>query len=278
MRTQQSAFLTLKEVERRLPVYMYGTGYWSSQEEIVRPEGYPLYQWIYCTAGEGELFLGNEKYQVKAGTGIFLYPNEAHEYRASQEPWEIYWINFEGAQARTIVETAGLLKSGVYRADENEAVIRNTMQEALRLAMSDDPLAGFECSKLVYALLLDIMKNMTGQNGSIETNYKRLQPVFDYMDKHYGRPITLQEMADVAGVSGQHLCLLFRRIVDARPVEYLNRLRIRKSKERLLMFPAERIGEIARSVGFDSPGYYNALFKKLEGITPDRFRKLNGVW
>ncbi|MFC0216189.1 AraC family transcriptional regulator [Paenibacillus chartarius] len=277
MGDQRFGFLTLTEIERQLPVYMSGAGYWSSQEEIVRPNGYPLYQWLYCVDGEGELWVRGERSEVKPGFGIFLSPHEPHEYRATTEPWEIYWLNFEGVQAESMARTAGLARSGVYRLAGSDAVMLNHMQSAVSLVLSGNPLAGLECSKLVYALLLDIMKGMADPHASLEMSFRRLQPVFDYMERHYARRVTLQELADTVGVSGQHLCMLFRKIVDARPMEYLNKLRIRKSKEQLLAFPQDRIGEVARKAGFETVGYFCVLFKQMEGVSPDTFRKLNGV-
>jgi len=43
----------------------------------------------------------------------------------------------------------------------------------------------------------------------------------------------------------------------------------------MLQSPDARIGEIARMVGFETPGYFSTLFKRYEGMTPETFRKLN---
>ncbi|MBW5445746.1 helix-turn-helix domain-containing protein [Cohnella sp. CFH 77786] len=269
------AFLMQQEIELRLPIYVSGAGHWDNQETIVRPEGFPLFQWLHCAAGEGELKVAGESSRVREGTGFFLYPNEPHEYRAISEPWEIYWIVFGGELAEPLARLAGLTRSGVYSVTD-DGLIRH-IQNALTLASAGKPLAGLECSKLVYMLLIDIMKCITVDRPSVEQNYMRLQPVFEYMELHYDRKITLEELADVMGVSIQHLCLLFRKIVKTRPIEYLNQLRIHKSKGMMLRDRDARISEIARKVGLDAPGYFSTLFKRVEGMTPEAFRKISGV-
>ncbi|WNR45728.1 AraC family transcriptional regulator [Paenibacillus roseipurpureus] len=271
---QRFAFLMHSDIETKLPIYMCGAGHWESQETIIRTEGYPLFQWLFCTNGEGMLKLGHEEMSVKPGMGIYLLPNEPHEYRAIQEPWEIYWLNFKGEQALPMTLLAGLDRSGVYRMTNSELMIHH-MKAALALALSEKPLVGLECSKLLYNLIIDMMKSITIRQQSIEQNYLRLQPVFDYMESHYTNKITLEDMAELLNVSTQHLCLLFRKIVNHRPVEYLNLLRINKSKELMLQEVDARIGEIARRVGFDTPGYYSTLFKKTEGMSPETFRRMN---
>ncbi|WP_284645904.1 AraC family transcriptional regulator [Paenibacillus silviterrae] len=273
---QRFAFLMHSELETKLPVYMCGAGYWTSQETIIRPKGYPLPQWLFCTDGEGELKLGGEICSVKPGMGIFLKADEPHEYRAIREPWEIYWLNFSGEQAERMSLLAGLTRSGVYRITNYDLILHH-MKAALTFALSEKPLAGMECSKLIYSLLIDITKCITVHQPSIEQNYMRLTPVFNYMEQHYASKISLEELAELLGVSTQHLCLLFRKIVHCRPIEYLNRLRINKSKELMLKEWDARVGEIARRVGFDTPSYFSTLFRKAEGMSPETFRRLNGM-
>ncbi|MCF6409554.1 AraC family transcriptional regulator [Alkalihalobacillus sp. EGI L200015] len=273
---QRFSFLMQTDIVMKLPVYMVGVGHWDNQEPVSRPDGYPLYQFLYCIDGEGEFIAGNHRYQVKPGTGMFLYPDDPHEYRAVKEPWELYWLNFAGEQAETLVRLAGFTSTGTYRITSGELITRH-MQAALTLALSQKSLAGLECSKLVYMLMIDIMKCIAVRRPSIEKNFKRLQPVFDYIEQHYTRRIMLEQLADTLGVSVKHLCLLFRQIMNIRPIEYLNLFRINKSKELLLTKWDARIAEIAHQVGFETPGYFGKLFKKTEGVTPEMFRRLNGI-
>ncbi|MGZ9586054.1 AraC family transcriptional regulator [Paenibacillus marinisediminis] len=267
-------FLMQSDTEAKLPIYMAGAGHWENQDPVDRPDGYPLYQWLHCLSGEGELRVNGHTARVKPGTGMFLYPDEPHAYSSIQSPWEVCWITFSGREAAAMARVAGLTHSGVYGVSSQELIV-NHMKNALSLTLSGKPLAGLEGSKLVYTFLIDMMKYMTVQQPSVDQSYFRLQPVFDYMEQHYSRDITLEELADQLGLSVQHLCLLFRRILNKRPVEYLNQLRIHKSKEMMLQSPDARIGEIARMVGFETPGYFSTLFKRYEGMTPETFRKLN---
>lgn len=270
------AFLMLTEQETRLPIYTLGTGHWDDQEDINRPEGVPFFQWLQCSSGMGEFRCNGEVQYVKPGTGLFIFPNVPHEYHGVSVPWEIDWIAFDGELAVHLAGWAGLTRSGVYSLSDSELLLSH-LRNTLALALSGRPLAGLECSKLIYMLMIDIMKHISDNTSSIEQNYARLQPVFDYMEERYKEPVTLEELAQTIGVSAQHLCLLFRRNVKLRPMEYLNLLRIRKSKEIMLNELNARIGEVARRVGFDTPGYFSTLFKRNEGITPEAFRKLNGV-
>ncbi|MFE5321627.1 helix-turn-helix domain-containing protein [Paenibacillus sp. NPDC056579] len=51
--------------------------------------------------------------------------------------------------------------------------------------------------------------------------------------------------------------------------------RIKKSKELLLQYPYIQIKEIALLAGFEDANYFCSVFKKLEQISPNQFRKIH---
>ncbi|MEO3944997.1 AraC family transcriptional regulator [Gorillibacterium sp. CAU 1737] len=269
------SFLILTEQETQLPVYTRSVGHWDHQEKTVRKEGYPSFQWLYCSSGVGTLRVRGEELPVTPGTGMFLYPHEPHEYEGL-EPWELDWITLYGSQVEPLALLAGLTESGVYKVPHPEPLLAH-LRHAQAIALSNRPLVGLECSKAAYSLMLDLTRYLSQGSGAIqESGSDRLQPVFDYMETHYAETVTLEELAEVIGVSAKHLCVLFRRSIKLRPMEYLNLLRIRKSKEIMLQERTVTVKEVSRRVGFETPGYFSLLFKRSEGTTPDLFRKWNG--
>jgi Bacterial regulatory helix-turn-helix proteins, AraC family len=54
----------------------------------------------------------------------------------------------------------------------------------------------------------------------------RLAPVLAYIADHFADPLTLAELAMVAGVSPTHLCHLFSDTVSLSPLQYLQRFRV----------------------------------------------------
>ena len=52
---------------------------------------------------------------------------------------------------------------------------------------------------------------------------------------------------------------------------YLNLVRIKEAKQ-LLKTTTLKNYEIAESIGFDDPSYFNGLFKKIVGMTPNEYR------
>lgn len=55
-------------------------------------------------------------------------------------------------------------------------------------------------------------------------------------------------------------------------IDYVTKLRMDKAKDTLKQNPQMKISAIASSVGYNSPSYFNYLFKKIMGMTPKEYQ------
>lgn len=271
----QYVFPKMTDLEYQLPVYMHATGYLSCQYPIDRPKGFPGFQWIQCTDGEGRLEIDGVEHTVSKDQGMFLYPDIPHKYYPRSDHWEVYWIILSGSQIETIAKLSGMTRSGVYNIS-NSDILLSHLKNAYSIACSAKSLVGLECAKLTYNLMLDITK-CTADNELMNQDTTRLQPVIDYIEKYYAQVITLRDLADQLNITTQHLCMLFRQLLNMRPIEYLNRVRIHNSKLLMHRHRDKNISEIAYMVGFENPGYYARCFKQYEGLTPHKYRGIHGL-
>jgi AraC-like DNA-binding protein len=79
-------------------------------------------------------------------------------------------------------------------------------------------------------------------------------------------------MASAAGLSAMHFAAQFRTATGLRPHDYLLTQRIQKAKC-LMKNPNVPLYDIAISVGFRTQAHFTTVFKKLENMTPDRWRR-----
>ncbi|TFE28549.1 AraC family transcriptional regulator [Cohnella luojiensis] len=270
------SFPIVTEKDSQLPIYLTSAGHWDSQERTKRPEGFPDYQWLQVLSGTGELRVGDKRYLVKPGQGFFLFPHEPHLYLPVSEPWEVQFISFNGSFMSSLIRQAGITKSGVYPVHSPDGLIAQ-MKSIYALSTSGHPFLGMECSKLLYAFLMDLMKNVWMSNPSVAHNQIKLHPVTLFIESNCHRTVTIDELAGCIGVSAQYLCHLFKVTLNMRPMEYVNRERIHKSKEWMFREPSLKMQEIAARVGFENPSYFSSVFKKLEGMSPEQFKKSHGM-
>lgn len=121
----------------------------------------------------------------------------------------------------------------------------------------------------VLILLSRFIEHATLKAAAVD---RRLEPVLKYIDSHIDSAISLDRLAAEAAVSKQYLIRLFRHSFGTTPVAYMNRRRIEKA-QLLLLTTVLPVKEIAYSLGFSDSSYFDRLFKKRTGCTPQKYRE-----
>ena len=97
-----------------------------------------------------------------------------------------------------------------------------------------------------------------------------------YINAHYNEKITLEAMARRAYLSPSYFSRIFKEETGEPFSNFLNRVRIERSKE-LLRHKNLRLIDIAQLVGFADQSYYSKVFKRIEGISPLQYRLSEGA-
>jgi len=109
----------------------------------------------------------------------------------------------------------------------------------------------------------------------IDTSKTAINQAKSYIFEHFHEPdISLGSVAASVNICAPHFCFLFKKELGETFVGYLTNVRMMKAKE-LLCCSSKRIAQISDEVGYNDYHYFTGLFKRLNGITPCEFRKLN---
>jgi len=87
-----------------------------------------------------------------------------------------------------------------------------------------------------------------------------------FLDEHYADPISLRDLARLAGVSPYHLNRSFSRKVGVPPHAYQLQVRIARAKSFLRQ--GRSAAETASLTGFFDQSHFTHHFKRSEGMTP----------
>lgn len=98
-----------------------------------------------------------------------------------------------------------------------------------------------------------------------------LRKVQEFIDRHYAKPLTVDRLAALAGLSPFHFIRAFRKAAGTTPHQYLRNRRIARAKELLTTTPIP-VTEICDQIGFQSLGSFSTLFRRLTGQTPAKYR------
>jgi AraC-like DNA-binding protein len=84
--------------------------------------------------------------------------------------------------------------------------------------------------------------------------------------------LTLQDQAEIAGLSQFHFARTFRDVIGIPPGEYLTALRFERAKQMLLTTDAS-VTDICFEIGYESLGTFSSRFRQLVGVSPQQFRR-----
>ncbi len=93
-----------------------------------------------------------------------------------------------------------------------------------------------------------------------------------YIHQNYTRSFSFLELSETIGVSRSYLSRIFKAEIGITSRDYLNRFRIQKAKE-LLLLSDKSITEIASDVGYEDGGYFSRVFREVSGCSPRAYRQ-----
>jgi AraC-like DNA-binding protein len=99
--------------------------------------------------------------------------------------------------------------------------------------------------------------------------------VIEYIKANFQRRMSLEEIAASTYLSKTYLSSLFKKETGYSISEYINIVRIERSKS-LLLEENISIIDIANLCGFEDQSYFTKVFKHIVGITPKKYRENRG--
>ena len=226
----------------------------------------------FAVGGTCSFWLGGRLHSVRAGDLVLMPPFFSHMLRP-QRTWKHYIVHFtlpfeQGAllEAPLVVR---LSRSDQARMRQVLATILQEWQTKPSPAR-DLALAGLMAE--VLALYVRNIDAAVPSEGGLTKSWKNVDLCLRVMYGHYREPLTLEDLAGVAELSGAYLCRAFKRFTGYSPLHFLNCIRIQKAKE-LLHDHQFNCTEIAERTGFASSQSFNKVFLREEGTSPLRWAR-----
>lgn len=94
----------------------------------------------------------------------------------------------------------------------------------------------------------------------------------DYADAHYREPLTVDDLARVAGLSRAHFSQEYKRAFGETPHVYLLTRRLERAAA-LLRTTDRTVTEVCFAVGLQSLGSFTSSFTRTFGMSPTQYRE-----
>lgn len=214
-----------------------------------------------------ERFLYRGSQHIAAANSIVtMNPDELHTGEAeTADGWRYRMIYLEPDRLEAITGVRDWWFSEVVREDPLRS--RLIGQLIYGLWHSDDPLA----QQGLLLDLIDAFRPLAHHASAQGEAGHRFDRVRDYLHDNYMRPITLDELAQVAALSPYHFQRQFKAHYHVTPHQMLMAIRLWRAKAFLTHgMPA---AEVAIAVGLTDQSHLTRAFTQRYGITPVRYQK-----
>jgi transcriptional regulator GlxA family with amidase domain len=102
---------------------------------------------------------------------------------------------------------------------------------------------------------------------------QRIELVIDLMRHNLHRRLSPDKLANLVGLSPSRLHYLFKAGIGMSPSRYLRSLRLERARY-LLNSTHSSVKQVMIEVGVTDRSHFEREFKRLYGVTPSRYRKV----
>lgn len=238
---------------------------------------------ILFTEGAGMSFVGNYVGEFEVGDVYFLGANLPHTFQkrgnlVTSAVVVQFREDFWGTHFLDLPESRGIKKL-LQTATKGLKLKGDLRQQLEPLVKKLEFAEGFE--RLL--LLGQCLHLLAGSNEYDTLSTQELRPlqvrdqeridrIFQHTMSHFREPISLEQIAAVAGMSIPAFCAYFKKRTKKTYIDFVNEMRIGYACT-LLADTEQSVLQVAYDSGFNTIAHFNKQFLKVKGMTPSRFRK-----
>jgi AraC family transcriptional regulator len=136
--------------------------------------------------------------------------------------------------------------------------------------------SSFYIESLANTLAVHLLRKYTTQPLALtvigtQIPQRNFTQVIEYINAYLDRSISLNDLAQIAGMSQFYFCRLFKQTTGITPHQYIIQQRIERAKQ-LLIHSSLEVAEIASACGFANQSHLTRYFKRITTVTPTVFR------
>lgn len=123
--------------------------------------------------------------------------------------------------------------------------------------------------EIYYRLLNGVHGSTIAQIAVAGSNMQRINSVIQKIKAEYNKPLRIEDMADMAGMSLSSFHFHFKEVTAMSPLQYQKRLRLMEAR-RMMLAETLDAANTAFLVGYESPSQFSREYSRMFGQPPMR--------
>lgn len=266
---------TPSEAAKRMPFFVLEYGHFLSYKDyFTERTGKKAYYLLYTAAGRGFLKTQYGELTTLPGTAVLINCEKYQFYKtASEEPWDNYWLHFNGRAAKEFFSIINGDEPMLYAVGERDYFtgLMTGMKDFFEVGdIRTNVAASLQLTKILSYLISLKFQSAGSEPGAGSFD---IEKTIAYMKQHYLEKLTVDRLAKNAMLSKYYFIRQFGAVTGTSPYSYLMNLRINAAKE-LLVTTDMPVTAISSAAGFNNYNNFIKAFKKTAGVTPAAYKKL----
>lgn len=254
-------------------------GYLVRNKNLVFPHRHNFYHFLLFTKGGGFHTIDFERFEIAPGQIYFMIPGQIHSWEFEGE-MDGYVVNFDKDLFKNLLLRpdylssfsffSGIVRDEVFQIDESKYQAAVEVLERMRLQSNDRE---FVSVSLLYLFhLVGGRKSDKSMPEASAYNHTLLRNFLNLIELNYKELRLPKDYSALLYITPNHLNALCKELLGQSAGEII-RNRIVLEAKRLLVIRDYSVAEIAYELNFNDNSYFTKFFKKIEGLTPEEFRK-----
>lgn len=255
------------------------------------------YELMYVMEGRLLVTVEDNLYHGLPGDVFLFKPNQRHSIRTAdshriRQPhvhFDLYSLpdRKEVSVSFKTLQQMNQKEKGAFRKDElslppyslpnhfrlsQPGAWERLLLELIREQEAKPPFYKLRAKSLLLDMIALLMREQFWANKVKATEQvELLMEVRDYLELHANRSVKLEELAERYHFSKFHLIQMFKKLFQATPIQYHQKIRIQRAKSMIQCTNAS-LDFIADSLGFTNIQSFSRAFKAVDGKRPSEYR------
>lgn len=210
--------------------------------------------------GEGRMLLDGRWRPHRDGMVTLAPAHVLHAFHAVPHTrWQYCWVRYKPASPRSMQR--GMTPLVVH--SDPRALASAILGLHHEMAHAADIGAA--------SLWVDLIENYVTRFAEPLKKEERLSLLWAEVGRDLGKAWSLEKLAAIAGMSGEHLRRLCQSRLGRSPMQQLTYLRMQHAAH-LLATRGLRVEDVAFEVGYNNPFAFSNTFKRMTGFRPSQFQ------
>ncbi|WP_276357318.1 AraC family transcriptional regulator [Cohnella caldifontis] len=240
----------------------------------VGPKRIECFSLHFVLEGKARFEFGGRSVELQKNDLFCLFPGRTYHYSAirSDPSLQLCWLALDGERVKPLLELAGVTPERPYRKEAVTPRAWKSVDRTLQVLEGAErwsPVVSLELQSGIYGMFAALIPDTATSASEEPAGW--IRECLDYMELHATEGISVQQVAEFAGVHRSYFASAFAGQVGMPPQKYIQKVRMDKAK-RLIQETDATVTEIAYSLGYPNLYSFTRAFKGYYQVSPMAMR------